>query len=183
VDYEFWDARILRLKLRPYRHIVRNHCEPQDYWEEFICGSTPLDATAEIGAKAILARQGTLVLELSEARNKELGTILDLWETGAANEALVRVIAFCQTNSWAELSVEVRARSLRMKAALALTVHGDVAGARSLLEQVRTLAPDSCMSLEASIARYEFGAPAGLSIVAAPNKIDAWNTRFALLSR
>ena len=183
IDYEWWDARVLRRKLRPYAHIVRNHCEPADYWVDFICGTgaTSLEASAQAGLNAIVSRHGTLVLELSEARNKELAAILDLWEEGAANEAWIRVSAFCQTTSWSELTAEVRARSLRIRAALTLALQGDVTEARRLLEQVRPLAPDSCMALEASLAHHESGAAAGLAIVGAPNSVDAWNVRLALL--
>lgn len=183
IEYEWWDARILKRKLRPYPHIVRNHCEPADYWEEFICrtGAASTEASARVGLNAILARQGTLVLELSEARNKELTAILELWEEGAAQEALNKAQAFCQTAGWPELTIEVRAKALRMQAAITLATRRDAGEARRILEQARPLAPGACMALEASIVSVESGAAAGLEILKAPDTLDAWNVRLGLL--
>lgn len=183
VEYEWWDARILRRKLHPHPHIVRNYCEPAEYWVDVICagGAASMGPSTEAGLNAVLARHGTLVLELSEARNKELTGILALWEEGGVREALSRVRAFSEKPSWPELTAEVRAKALRMQAALMLASSGDAAEARRLLERARPLAPNSCMALEAKLARYELGVSAGLEILKIPESLDAWNVRLSLL--
>jgi hypothetical protein len=183
VDYEWWDARILRRKLRPYSHIVRNHCDPAEYWVDFICGRemTTLDTCAQAGINAVLARHGTFVLELSDARNEQLNNVLVRWEEGDSTEAFNRIREFCQTSTWSELTPAVRAKSLRMEAALTLVVTGDKDRARQLLNQAKLLTPSSCMAIEASIIRSESGALAALEILKTPENLDAWNVRHALL--
>ena len=184
LEYECWDARVIRRKLVPYPHIVRNHCEPAEYWADFICGkeaNASMDPTAQVGLNAIIARHGQLILELSDAKDSELTQILSLWEEGKSQEAFASINVFCCARSWQELSTEVRAKSLRIQASITLAVNGDVANARRLLEQARGLVPNACMALEASITRIEQNVFAALALLISPENLNAWNIRLCLL--
>lgn len=186
IEYDWWDARILRRKLAPYPHIVRNHCEPADYWVDFICGnaSTGFDtpgAAVQAGLSSLITRQGALLLELSDARDKELDGIRILWDEGRNSEALARIEALSASSNWQELTPRVRAKALRIKAGLLLATSSQVSDARRLLEQAKLLAPDECLALEAIVVRYETGVADALQILRTPTNIDAWNVRLGLL--
>ena len=183
IDYEWWDARILRRNLRPYAHIVRTYCRPTDYWEQVICEQPiqTLSADAQSGLNSILNRQGYYIAELSEARNRDLAEVASIWEEGQVDEALRKLTAIQNTLTWPDLPKQIRAKGLRMHAGLLLTTSDSASEPRRLLVEAKTLEQANFKSFEALVVRRERGVSAAVDFLRNPTSPDEWNVRFRLL--
>lgn len=182
VDFELWDSRELSTRLNPHRSIVERHCRVD--WADIICGASSASVTVTSGGAGnpSLVPLLPLVDEISGLRDQRLTEIRELIRAGKELSAERELEAMCRAPSWEQLLPKIRARALRQRIGLMLGRRQDVAGARILLEEAKTIAPEVSLKVpEALIAYHAEGGESALKILTPAGDVDEWNLQLAIL--
>lgn len=184
IDYEVWDARKLRSKLRSYPELVRVYCgEP---FVQIICGPQHsvggTDAGLPGGIQATLGQWGLARAELAESRDKDLEAIRDLAAEGHTDKALGELESLCAKPAWHQMPAEIQGKALRIKASLILSGRREAASAKLLLLESKRVHPGGDTAvLEALLIHHEQGSQAAASFLGQPKTLAEWNLRQRLL--
>ncbi len=177
IAYEAWDARKLQRQLRPHREVVWAHTQ-SEFWVNEICGpqGKQADSATIAGLGSVIRRQGLLMTELAEERNRDLDRVRELAAEGKGVEALERVVALQLTAAWQDMPDIIRAKAVRIRASLTLNVLDDVSTAQQLLETAKALCPSAnTRALEALILKHSTTLEAALEFLSVPGTVEEWD--------
>ncbi len=191
LEYEAWSAGQIRGKLRPYPGIVSSYCKPGWAWVEEICGTTAYDtgsaaggqASVPIVTSAVLLTQIERLGERFSAETEErLEAMRAAWREGREEEAMVWLRRITDDASvWSVLAPAVRAKLRRFQANLELATTCDIARAKELAEEARSIAPsEGDTRLQAVICYTESSAEQALGVLKDVSDTDSLNLRAAL---
>jgi len=174
------DIQGLSDKLKPYSDIVADFFGP--IWVEEFCGIKQSSVLASEMESAVIQTTLRTVQEgLSSYGNADLDRIRDLWGERHEDDALVELEKFKTTATWPLLSVEVRAKALRIEAGLRLQ-KGHTTTAKTLFDEARKTAPNAnARVLEGRLIYHDRGADAALAFLSLPTTDDERVFRWNLL--
>lgn len=187
IEFDLWDAAVIRKKLAPHPRIVRTYLTPPDFWLYELCGVTQHHVPIQLES-AVPGPFATTSSESSEGaqiRNQLIWEeFLELKESarkGNVPATLERLEEFeSDSNIWNALTAGEKARILVYRAGLTLDLDADVERARHLHERALSICdsvPDS--RLKAVFAMHEGDSETAISILEESSDIDSVN---ALLS-
>lgn len=173
VEYEVWSPRQLQEKLRDQRGVVQQFLG--GWWVSVLCGEPPAEVT----------RADAMIRGLLEDRVETLGHALGVGAEGLVDLAAAqnqqgrsreagRILATVRTSAgWPSLSAQLRARTLRLQAAIALASENDLEGARRLGQEADGICAPADARLAAQIALREAGPLEALKILGRPTSEGA----------
>jgi tetratricopeptide (TPR) repeat protein len=188
--YEAWSASTLRIKLAPHADVVQAHIRER-YWVEQICGSRSSSFTEARGVAPTLKQTvgliGSHFEDITSIMSRDVAEKLeaarDLSREGFTSEALARLEELRHGQSWEYLDLPLRAKILRVAAALTLS---NDAGAHQqsqrFADEARRLDPHADETFIRTLIRYYGGgAEEALQLLPEPSDLDAFNLKVAIL--
>ncbi len=189
IVYEVWSPATIRNKLRPYPPIVTTYFPNAEYWVRDICGVVPppAEASATSSSGVVPATDiGQLERLIALVSGQVAGRLDDIraaWREGRRGEARDGLRRLRDdAGLWATLTLEVKARALRLEASLELDASGDTARATRLADEAAVLdSSDGDARLRALIAHRGGDTDTALRLLDGKDDADSANLRHGLL--
>jgi hypothetical protein len=188
IGYEVWDHDTLRLKLAPHPDLVRYHFpRPIEPWVEVICGamSSIYAVQPNVGSNSLTFNLVNEQVEriaslLSSQQAEKLESIRELNRRGRSREAYEQVCQMRQMEGWSILNNQLRAKIIKVMAALALGRNLDTKQARELVAEAIALDPNGNHTfIQALVAYYEDDLSTAQKVVQEPLNTDSFNLKVA----
>jgi tetratricopeptide (TPR) repeat protein len=149
---------------------------------ELICG--PSEGALYSGGKSVNSIESTqslLLSEISANKDDELDRVREQIRMGFLDQAEVQLHEFTKNQSWALLPSKVRARALKMIAAVNLNKN-NLQKSREYLERAKACDPSEVFTLvEVPLLREELGVHEAFKTMPAPNNREEWHLHIVLL--
>ncbi len=184
VAIEVWDSDEIARHLHPFPSLVKSFFPSYpEYWLERICDVKENLVETEIPSHTgIEERLRSTVDELGGLRDAQLDEIRTLIREGSSKTAEAKLSEIRSACSWSNLPSAVRARALRMHAALAINQRNDLNKAKALLAEADALEGVAKSRFHAILFTYhQKGAAAALEDLENPEILDEWHLRAILL--
>jgi tetratricopeptide (TPR) repeat protein len=170
ITFELWDGTTVVQKIRRDPALVHQYLR-SDTWPSILCG--PQHApTGHLSSDTREAEANRLREFLAESTRHEIDSVREALRRGHRSEVHEKLAALHRNRSlWAELTPEIQASALRLRAGLALDM-GKVDDAESLFSEAVTLSPGvNVVGLQTRIRLQKLGPEEALAALP-PNDDD-----------
>jgi nucleoside phosphorylase len=139
-------------------------------------------AGADPSINGLLSALSAVAGALSREKAKEIEEIRELNREGKLQDALRRITAMREDQSWRFVEDKVQAKALRAEAGMVLAAEQDTATARLLVVQAKTRDPEGDDTIIRTLLRFYEDSPAeALLELGEPSNTDAFDLKLILL--
>lgn len=178
ISVEFWSARTIKEKLRPYPDIVRTYLHPPESWVESICGLAPSANNQKLNME-LIKETAQLSSIIEQHADQELTLAMQLFRLGKQKSLFENLKKLPNTDRWSKLQSKLQVQYLVLLAKLAINLDL-LEEAQLFVKEIKSLGLQPPPELEILIAANTTSIESALQLHLDCTDIDVLNLKARL---